>query len=274
MDIRFSKRGRKAEDNEANPKLLHAVEEDLAQEREEVPIHPKKKKLIKYSPRKTSALELAKLKEQTKMNRQKIEHLEEPIYYLEEANKDLKADTDFLLAKIKEAPSTLTSSGKGRKTAPEPSSSSTSTSTSPSSDSSFLSSSEEEKKKKRKKSKKKTIKSKKHTESHSRSRITTTDGVIRRYKDVLRIFKKCGSTKKAFAKMNVDRNTISRTAIIAELAITFQDAFQGLLTGDEDEMKICVLAERCRGAINEEMAEAITACKKNGKLLPIMYKYT
>lgn len=54
MDTRFSKRGRKAEDNEANPKLLHAVEEDLAQEREEVPIHPKKKKLIKYSPRKTS----------------------------------------------------------------------------------------------------------------------------------------------------------------------------------------------------------------------------
>nr|XP_040025034.1 uncharacterized protein LOC120812905 isoform X1 [Gasterosteus aculeatus aculeatus] len=118
MDTRFSKRGRKAEDNEANPKLLHAVEEDLAQECEEVPIHPKKKKLIKYSPRKTmsptGALELAKLKEQTKMDRQKIEHLEERINYLEEAIKDLKADKDVLLAKIKEAPSTLTSSGKER----------------------------------------------------------------------------------------------------------------------------------------------------------------
>nr|XP_040030718.1 uncharacterized protein LOC120818039 isoform X2 [Gasterosteus aculeatus aculeatus] len=113
MDTCFSKRGRKAEDNEANPKLLHAVEEDLAQECEDVPIHPKKKKLIKYSPRKTRALELAKLKEQTKMDRQKIEHLEERINYLEEANKDLKADKDFLLANIKEAPSTLTSSGKG-----------------------------------------------------------------------------------------------------------------------------------------------------------------
>lgn len=104
--------------------------------------------------------------------------------------------------------------------------------------------------------------------------MTTTDGVIRRYKDVLRIFKKCGSMKKAFAKMNVDRNTIARTAVIAELAITFQDTFQSLLTGDEDQIKICVLAERCHGAINEEMAETITACKKNGKLLPIMYKYT
>nr|XP_040024139.1 SRSF protein kinase 2-like isoform X3 [Gasterosteus aculeatus aculeatus] len=125
----------------------------------------------------TGALEFAKLKEQTKMDRQKIEHLEERINYLEEANKDLKADKDVLLAQIKEAPSTLASSGKAPtllppgKTALEPSSSSTSTSTSPSSDSSLLSSSEEEeKKKKRKKSKKKTNKSKTLPESYSRSR--------------------------------------------------------------------------------------------------------
>lgn len=47
-----------------------------------------------------------------------------------------------------------------------------------------------------------------------------------------------------------------------------------LLTRDEDHMKISALPVRCRGAINEEMAETITECKKNGKLLPIMYKYT
>ena len=74
--------------------------------------------------------------------------------------------------------------------------------------------------------------------------------------------------------MNVDQNTIARKAIIVELAITFQDTFQGLLTGDEDQMKICELAESCPRALNEEMAETITAFKKNGKLLPIMYKYT
>lgn len=74
--------------------------------------------------------------------------------------------------------------------------------------------------------------------------------------------------------MNVDRNTIPRTAIIAEPAITFQDTFQGLLTGDEEHIKISELAEDCREATDQEMAETITAYKKNGKLHPIMYKYT
>ena len=54
METRFNKRGGKAkENNEANPKLLQAVE-DLAQEFEEVPIQSKKRKPIKYSPKKTS----------------------------------------------------------------------------------------------------------------------------------------------------------------------------------------------------------------------------
>lgn len=101
--------------------------------------------------------------------------------------------------------------------------------------------------------------------------VTTKDGVIRRYKNALHIFNKSGSMKKAFAKLNVDRNTIARTAVIAELAITFPDTFKDLLPGDE---KMSAFAERCRGAITEEMAETITAKKKRGKLLPIMYKYT
>ncbi|KAF0039339.1 hypothetical protein F2P81_007574 [Scophthalmus maximus] len=121
MDTRYSKRGGKAvENNEANPKLLQAVEEDLAQECEEVPIQPKKANEIFPEKNNTSsvavsptgALELAKLKEQTKMDRQKIEHLEERINYLEGANRDLKADKTSYFPKIKEAPSTPSSAGK------------------------------------------------------------------------------------------------------------------------------------------------------------------
>lgn len=104
--------------------------------------------------------------------------------------------------------------------------------------------------------------------------MTTTEGVIRRYKNALRIFNKSGSMKKAFIKINVDRNTIARTAVIAELAITFPDTLKDLLPGDKENEKMSVFAERCRGAITEEMAETITAKKKSGKLLPIMYKYT
>lgn len=78
--------------------------------------------------------------------------------------------------------------------------------------------------------------------------------------------------KKAFAKINVDRNTIARTAVIAELAITFPDTFKDLLPGDNE--KISEFAERCRKAVTKEMAITITAKKKSGELLPIAYKYT
>lgn len=66
---------------------------------------------IPVSP--TGALELTKLKEQAKMDWQKIEHLEDRIKYLEEANRDLKNDKDFLLAQIKGAHSMSASTGKG-----------------------------------------------------------------------------------------------------------------------------------------------------------------
>ncbi|XDV29275.1 hypothetical protein PO909_032412 [Leuciscus waleckii] len=75
--------------------------------------------------------------------------------------------------------------------------------------------------------------------------------------------------KKAFAKINVDRNTIARTAIIAELAITYPDTFQELPT-DEVKEKISEFAERCKRAMTKEMAETITAKKKSGQLLPII----
>lgn len=57
-------------------------------------------------------LELAKLTEQTKMDRQKIEHLEDRIKYLEEANSELKNDKEFLLSQIKGAPRAPASTGK------------------------------------------------------------------------------------------------------------------------------------------------------------------
>ncbi|XP_059361074.1 coiled-coil domain-containing protein 106-like [Carassius carassius] len=103
----------------------------------------------------------------------------------------------------------------------------------------------------------------KKTVKHSpRKLLTTTDGIIRRYKNALKRFTKFGSMKKAFTKINVDRNTIARTAIIAELAITYPDTFQELLPTDEVNEKISEFAERCKRAMTKEMAETITAKKK------------
>ncbi|KAM6997170.1 uncharacterized protein LKV04_005891 [Tautogolabrus adspersus] len=209
-----------------------------------------------------------KLKEQTKMEQQKIAHLEDGIKYLEEANRDLKNDKNLLLSQIKGPPQAPVSTGMSgsRKTAKVLSSSSTSsTPSSDSSDSSHSSSSEEEKKKKKKQKM-----SKKHTNSHRKlvmldiasEAVTTTDGFIHRYGNALRRFTKCGTMKKPFVKMNVDRNTIARTAV---LAITFPDTFKELLPSDEDHEKISEFAERCRSANTNEMAETMPATQKKGK---------
>ncbi|KAK2876642.1 hypothetical protein Q8A67_020738 [Cirrhinus molitorella] len=311
METPFSKRahgGMEAKKGKEDVQIVDDViaNEGLQEDVDEVPVRPKRKKtniyLKKCAVSPTGMLELAILKEQTKMDRQKIEHLEGRIKYLEAANSELKNEKEFLLLQIKGAPGAPASTGKSgfRKTAHKPSSSSPSTSpssSSSSSDSSSSSSSEEEQKKKKKKKKRRRRKSQKKKktskkksqkkskkkkkniyiyiyDSHSRSRMTTTDGIIRRYKNAIKRFTKFGSMKKAFTKINVDRNTIARTAIIAELAITYPDTFKELLPTDEVNEKISEFAERCRRAITKEMAETIAAKKKSGQLFPIMHKYT
>ncbi|KAL0185214.1 hypothetical protein M9458_020911, partial [Cirrhinus mrigala] len=87
--------------------------------------------------------------------------------------------------------------------------------------------------------------------------------IIRRYKNALKRFTKFGSMKKAFAKINVDRNTIGRTAIIAELAITYPDTFKELLPTDEVNEKISEFAERCRRANNRSKEKKWTAPTNN-----------
>ncbi|XP_013856391.1 coiled-coil domain-containing protein 106 [Austrofundulus limnaeus] len=281
METRFSKRTRDGGINEAGEDMLQVVEEaneDQPRDTEEVTVRPKSKKQMKHSPRKlwspTGAVELTKLKQQTKMDKQKIEYLEDRIKYLEEANRELKNDKEFLLTQIKEATMSPASTSSRKTAQVLPSSSTSPTPSASSTDFSSLSSSEEEEEKEKKKMKSKKKKSKKHRDSYSRSRMTTVDGVITRYENALKRFNKFGSMKKAFTKINVDRNTIARTAAIAELAITFPDTFKELLPRKEDNEKISQFAERCRKAITKEMAETITAKKKIGKLLPIMYKYT
>ncbi|XP_038146183.1 coiled-coil domain-containing protein 106-like isoform X2 [Cyprinodon tularosa] len=280
METRFGKKTRDGGVQDAVEDVQEVVEEafvDKPQDLELVSVGQKAKKQMKYSPRKlwspTGAVELTKLKHQAKMDRQKIDHLEDRIKYLEEANRELKKDKDFILSQIKEATVAPASSSKSgsREIAQVPPSS---TSTTPSSSSTDLSSSSSSVEEEKKKKKKKTKKSKKHYDSYSRSRMTTVDGVINRYESALKRFTKFGSMKKAFNKIKVDRNTIARTAVIAELAITFPDTFKELLPGNHDNEKISQFAERCRNAITKEMAETITATKRSGKLLPIMYKYT
>lgn len=63
-----------------------------------------------------------------------------------------------------------------------------------------------------------------------------------------------------------DCDVVTRTAVTAELAITFRVTFMELLPRDEDN-EISQFAERCRRAKTKEMVETIIAKKKSGKLL-------
>ncbi|XP_027132765.1 corepressor interacting with RBPJ 1-like [Larimichthys crocea] len=176
------RRGMKTEPlEEKGEGSVQTLEESNEEEKtvEEIPIQPKKskskhltKKLGTVSP--TGALMVAKLKEQQKLDQQKIAYLEDRIKHLEETNSELRNDKDFLVAQIKgapkESPSTSTS-GSGKTLPVLPLSS---TSSSPSSTQSSSSSSEEEKKKMKKRAKK----SRKHHVPTSRSRVTSIEGVI------------------------------------------------------------------------------------------------
>ena len=102
--------------------------------------------------------------------------------------------------------------------------------------------------------------------------MTTVDGVMRRYKRALKSLKKNGSMKRAFEYLGVDRNTIVRTAPIAEVNIIFPDIFEGL--SKDSHEKISTFTERCREAITAEMASTLTHKKNAGELLPITYKMT
>lgn len=105
-------------------------------------------------------------------------------------------------------------------------------------------------------------------------KVTTVDGVIRRYEQALKLFKRLGSMKRAFDRLHVDRNTIARTAIVGELAIVFPEVLKRVQEAQSESEKIADFTERCRKAVTQEMSEVLTAKKKNGGLLPIVHKHT
>ncbi|KAJ8332976.1 hypothetical protein SKAU_G00245280 [Synaphobranchus kaupii] len=216
----------------------------------------------------TAALELQKLRHMVQLERSRAEKLEEKVKMMEEANKGLKEDKEFLLNQLKpsQAPQM-----KRKKQDVEVSSDDELSS------SSFHSSSTEEEEMPKKKKNKKTHRRREDDSPRfekNRSRMKTIEGVIHRYKSALKSYKRCGSMKRAFEHERVDRNTIARTAPIAELAIAFPDAFADVPEWDGTIEKMASYADRCRKAISEDMAGKIKAMKKKSQLLPIVYKYT
>ena len=77
--------------------------------------------------------------------------------------------------------------------------------------------------------------------------------------------------KSAFEEVSVDRNTIARTAVIAELSLAAPEAFKALGQWNEKSEKLSTFVDRCRAAITAEIKEHISEMKENGTLLPIAH---
>ncbi|KAI4897240.1 hypothetical protein NFI96_005726 [Prochilodus magdalenae] len=104
-----------------------------------------------------------------------------------------------------------------------------------------------------------------------RTRAKTVRGVILRYKRALQSFNQGGSMKRAFQKVGVDRNTISRTSPIAELALAAPGVFQALPPWNAQVEKLATFVDRCREATTDEIKEKIVQMKACGELLPMTH---
>lgn len=104
------------------------------------------------------------------------------------------------------------------------------------------------------------------------SAVKNVVGVIARYMTALQEFRRSVSMRVAFDRVGVDRNTISRTAAIAELSLAAPEVFHSLAPWDEKEETLAHYAIRCRQAMDDNIKAKIKAMKANGDLLPIVSK--
>ncbi|XP_043105720.1 uncharacterized protein LOC122352371 isoform X3 [Puntigrus tetrazona] len=107
---------------------------------------------------------------------------------------------------------------------------------------------------------------------NTRVRMKNVVGVIARYMAALQEFRRSVSMKVAFDRVGVDRNTISRTAAIAELSLAAPEVFHALPPWDEKEETLAHYAIRCRQAMDDSIKAKIKSMKAKGELLPIVSK--
>ncbi|KAI3361970.1 hypothetical protein L3Q82_012321, partial [Scortum barcoo] len=118
-----------------------------------------------------------------------------------------------------------------------------------------------------------TLKSKRSRDGeNTRVRMKNVVGVIARYMAALQEFRRSVSMKVAFDRVGVDRNTISRTAAIAELSLAAPEVFHALAPWDEKEETLAHYAHRCRQAMDDNIKAKIKTMKAKGELLPIVSK--
>ncbi|XP_043088672.1 uncharacterized protein LOC122334846, partial [Puntigrus tetrazona] len=199
------------------------------------------------TPAPTYTHELATLKIQLQAEKEKGDLRDETIAIL-------KTDKQFLQEELVKKDSCLKASKKSPRIAI-----SSSEEVIDSDESSSLSDSslEEVKVKKRKHKHKKIALPLADAIGHNRVRMRNTRGIIRRYLDTLEAFKKVKSMKAAFDAIGVDRNTIARTAIIAELHLAAPDVLKTMGQWNDKTETLSRFIGKCHSALTTEIKEKL-----------------
>jgi len=105
--------------------------------------------------------------------------------------------------------------------------------------------------------------------------VQNPQDVVHRYRAVLKKFRRTRSMSLSCNTMNVDRNTIALTAVIAEVMIAAEGENFGPLPTFTDDDTISSFAKTCKAFLEENrpLEEKIKIMKKNSELLPIKWKF-
>ncbi|KAL7860982.1 hypothetical protein AOLI_G00173310 [Acnodon oligacanthus] len=126
-------------------------------------------------------------------------------------------------------------------------------------------------KRKHGKKKEKLLSREKQLQGQSGTRARTPEVVLKRYKMTLKAFKKEGSMNRAFKKVGVDRNSLTLTAVVAELQMMNPDFFKSVPKFSPGE-KLIDFSRRCQEVLTADVRSAINVKKSAGLSLPITYK--
>lgn len=100
----------------------------------------------------------------------------------------------------------------------------------------------------------------------------TPQQAVKRYKTVLREFRRGKNLRSSYAAVGVDRNTVVASAAIAELAIVSRAKYEELLHSHSRGQKLKIFIMKCSDALSNDPAllSEVEHLKKSGKLLPII----
>lgn len=95
---------------------------------------------------------------------------------------------------------------------------------------------------------------------------------MKRYKKVLREFKRRKNLRSSYAAVGADRNTVVASAASAELAIVSQAKYEEHRHSHSRGQKLKIFIMKCSDALSNDPAllSEVEHLRKNGKLLPII----